>query len=91
MPEEKSLELPHKLLLDSRTRLSMTGVVEVESFDEQTILLTTSRGPMTIRGRQLHLQQLSLSGGEVLIEGTVDALLYEDETPAGGLLARLFG
>ena len=75
MPEEKSLELPHKLLLDSRTRLSMTGVVEVESFDEQTILLTTSRGPMTIRGRQLHLQQLSLSGGEVLIEGTVDALL----------------
>ena len=91
MPEEKTLELPHKLLLDSRTRLSMTGVVEVESFDEQTILLTTSRGPMTIRGRQLHLQQLSLSGGEVLIEGTVDALLYEDETPAGGLLARLFG
>ena len=91
MPEEKSLELPHKLLLDSRTRLSMTGVVEVESFDEQTILLTTSRGPMTIRGRQLHLQQLSLSGGEVLIEGTVDALLYEDEAPAGGLLARLFG
>ena len=91
MPEEKTLELPHKLLLDSRTRLSMTGVVEVESFDEQTILLTTSRGPMTIRGRQLHLQQLSLSGGEVLIEGTVDALLYEDEAPAGGLLARLFG
>ena len=91
MPEEKSLELPHKLLLDSRSRLSMTGVVEVESFDEQTILLTTSRGPMTIRGRQLHLQQLSLSGGEVLIEGTVDALLYEDEAPAGGLLARLFG
>ena len=91
MPEEKSLELPHKLLLDSRTRLSMTGVVEVESFDEQTILLTTSRGPMTIRGRQLHLQQLSLSGGEVLIEGTVDALFYEDEAPAGGLLARLFG
>lgn len=87
----KAMEVPHKLTLDARSRLSMSGVVEVESFDENTILLTTTRGPMTVHGQHLHLQQLSLSGGEVLIEGTVDAIVYEDESPAGGFLARLFG
>ena len=94
MPEtadKKSLELPHKLTLDGRSRLAMTGVVEVESFDDTAILLTSTRGPMTVRGEGLHLQQLSLGGGEVLIEGKVDSVCYEDEAPAGGLLARLFG
>lgn len=89
--DPKTLELPHKLTLDARSRLSMSGVTEVESFDENTILLTTTRGPMTVHGQHLHLQQLSLSGGEVLIEGKVDAVLYEDEAPAGGFFARLFG
>ena len=89
--EKNSLELPHKLTLDARSRLAMTGVVEVESFDDTTILLTSTRGPMTVRGEGLHLQQLSLGGGEVLIEGTVHSISYEDDTPSGGLLARLFG
>lgn len=88
---EKALETPHKLVLDSRRKLSMTGVVEVESFDESVIQLVTTRGPLTIRGTGLHLQMLSLDGGQVAVDGTVDSICYEDETPAGGFFARLFG
>ncbi len=88
---ERALETPHKLVLDSRRKLSMTGVIEVESFDESAIQLTTTRGSVLIRGTGLHLQMLSLDGGQVAVDGTVDSISYEDETPAVGFFARLFG
>ena len=89
--QPNALEAPHQLQLDSRARLHMTGVIEVESFDESTIVLTTTRGTLIVRGEGLHLQLLLLDGGEVLVDGTVDALTYEDSQPAGSFLARLFG
>lgn len=91
LSERKPLEQPHRLTLDARSRLSITGVLEVESFDETEILLTSTRGPLSIRGQGLHLQQLSIDGGQVLIDGSVDAICYEDELSRGGFFARLFG
>ena len=82
--EAKSVEQPHRLTLDSRSRLSVTGVLEVESFDETEILLTSTRGPLS-------MQQLSIDGGQVLVDGSVDAIVYEDDAPRGGFFARLFG
>jgi len=89
--EDRALEAPHKLTLDARRRLTMTGVVEVESFDESQVALATTKGPLVIRGRGLHLQALSLDGGQVTVDGDVDALEYEPEAPAGGFFSRLFG
>ena len=88
-PQTASIEAPHQLQLDGRARLHMTGVVEVESFDETTIVLTTTKGVLIVRGEGLHLQRLD--GGEVLVDGTIDSLSYEDAQPAGSFLARLFG
>ena len=84
--QPNALEAPHQLQLDSRARLHMTGVIEVESFDESTIVLTTTRGTLIVRGEGLHLQLLRLDGGEVLVDGTVDALTYEGQ-PAGRQLS----
>ena len=90
--ESKALELPHRLVLEGRGKLSITGVTEVESFDENTVVLCTTRGTLVVHGRQLHLSMLSLDGGQVSVDGTVDSLVYEDEQPAGGgFFARLFG
>ena len=91
MGTDNALQAPHQLQLGSRSRLHMTGVVEVESFDETTIVLTTTRGTLIVRGENLHLQLLRLDGGEVLVDGTVDSLSYEDAAPAGGFFGRLFG
>lgn len=88
---EKALDNPHKLTLDDRNRLTMTGVTEVESFDEEMVVLHTSRGTLVVRGEGLHLQLLSLDGGQVHVDGTVCALTYEDAAPAGGFFTRLFG
>lgn len=90
MPQER-LELPHKLTLDSRRKLTMTGVAEVISFDENAVVLRTGMGMLTVHGSQLQLQQMSLDGGQVAVEGTVSALVYEEPKPAGGMLRRLFG
>ena len=85
-------EQPHKLVLDNRKRLTLTGVTEVESFDEELVVLHTNLGTLVVRGRGLQLQLLSLDGGQVHVDGTVEQLTYEDESPHGtGFLARLFG
>ena len=89
--QPNALEAPHLLQLDSRSRLHMTGVIEVESFDENTIVLTTTRGALIVRGEALHLQLLRLDGGEVLVDGTIDSLSYEDAPNAGSFWSRLFG
>ncbi len=88
--EDKRIDIPHKLSLDGRSQLSVSGVTDVESFDEETVVLETTRGLLIIRGRGLHLQMLSLDGGQVAVDGTVDSLTYEDDAPTGGFLSRLF-
>ena len=90
--EETALETPHKLTLDGRARLTLTGVTEVESFDETMVVLHTTLGVLVIRGQSLHLKLLSLDGGQVHVDGTVDSMTYEDQRQErGSFLARLFG
>ena len=84
-------ELPQKLTLEDRKHLSISGVEEVESFDENAVVLHTNRGILVVRGRELQLRQLSVDGGQVSVNGTVDALVFEDARKDGGFFARLFG
>ena len=88
--DERAMETAHKLTLDGRGRLSVSGVSDVESFDEQMVVLSTSRGTLVVRGERLHLEMLSLEGGEVRMEGQVDSLPYESDAREGGFLSRLF-
>ena len=82
----------HPLTLEERERLCVSGLEEVESFDENTIVMVTTGGPLVVHGSGLHIEQLSLDGGQLRVEGQVESLTYEDERMGrGGLLARLFG
>lgn len=82
--------LPHRLTLDARSALTMTGVQEVVSFDDTTVVLHTELGTLVIQGRELQLKQLSLNGGQVAVEGNISSLVYE-EPRQGGWMRRLFG
>ena len=82
--------LPHELRLDNRAKLSVSGVSEVESFDEAAVVLHTTRGVLIIRGEALHLQTLSIDGGQVAVSGTINSLSYEEPQKTGGFLRRLF-
>lgn len=91
--ETANLQAPHRLVLEERSSLSVSGVEEVERFDEGEIVMSTVRGALVIRGAGLHIEKLSLDGGELRVEGNVDSLTYEDEGGGErmGFLARLFG
>ena len=64
----------HTLTLNDRKRLSISGVEDVEAFDEETVILSTVGGALTIRGGGLRINRLSLDGGELLVEGRIDGL-----------------
>ena len=82
-------DLPHRLTLDCRKKLTVTGVTEVESFDDTAVLLKTEAGSLTVQGEGLKM--LSLDSGQVAVEGQVSALLYEEPKKSGGWGRRLFG
>ena len=86
----KKAEMPHNIILEGRQRLSISGVEDVESFDEESIVAYTSAGTLIIRGSELHIEKLSLDLGELTVDGTVDSLGYEVEERRGGLWQRLF-
>ena len=84
------ITMPHKLVLNCRKELSLTGVTEVVSFDENAVMLKTSMGLLSIHGQNLQLKNLSVDGGQVAVEGRLSAFFYE-EPRKGGALRRLFG
>ena len=87
----QELNLPHKLVLNERKALTMTGVTEVASFDDSAVVLNTQLGTLVIHGKELKLKTLSLEGGQVAVDGHICALIYEDPKPAGGWMRRLLG
>lgn len=81
----------HRVTLEDREQLTVTGVEEVESFDESSIVMVTVRGTLVVRGSGLHIEQLSLDGGQLRVEGSVESLTYEDDGGGRtGLWGRLF-
>ncbi len=87
---EKETQQPHELRLDNRARLSVSGVREVESFDETVVVLSTVRGLLIVRGEKLQLQALSLDGGQVSVHGLIDTLSYEETEKSEGFFRRMF-
>lgn len=79
------------MMLEERGSLTVSGVSDVERFDENEIVMSTSRGTLVVTGENLHIEKLSLDGGDLKVEGDVDALTYEESRRERGssLLARL--
>lgn len=87
----------HKLVIDNRECMEINGVVNVDSFDDEEIVLETEMGLLAIRGENLHIRHLNLEEGELNIEGFVLELAYSEERGSKGLggkgkgfLERLF-
>ena len=88
---ETQMQLPHRLTLNERRQLCMTGVSEVVSFDENSVVLRTELGTLVIQGQNLQLKTLSLEGGQMGVDGTISALHYEEPRAGGSWLRRLMG
>ncbi len=82
---------PHKLVLNERKVLTVTGVTEVVSFDDAAVIAQTELGTLMVQGKDLQLKTLLPEGGQVTVEGTISSLVYEEPRPAGSLWKRLLG
>ena len=89
---EQNENKKHTLSLTARTRAEIEGVREVESFDEQSVILMTDCGELTLEGEGLHVGTLDMVRGIVAVDGRISAVYYGDGAPTRrGLRARLFG
>ena len=82
---------PQRIELSGRESLTVSGVEDVERFDETEIVMNTSLGVLVVTGDSLHIGKLSLDGGELHVDGRIDGVNYEEEQPSrSGLFSRLF-
>ena len=75
---EENPGMAHKIVLNNRNQGNLTGILDVISFDENTIVLDTIMGLLTIRGKYLHVSRLSLEKGEVDLSGNIDSVSYSE-------------
>ena len=82
---------PQRITMEERARLTVTGVEEVLSFDEERIVMRTVLGELCVTGTGLHVGRLSLDTGELSVEGMVNDLSFSEPAAGGGFWSRLFG
>ena len=72
-------------------KVTITGVIDVDSFDEAGVVLVTDYGYITLHGQDLHINKLNLEEGQLIVEGEIIALQYSDSDGIGGKGSGLFG
>ncbi|EMS70205.1 sporulation protein YabP [Ruminiclostridium cellobioparum] len=93
MEEKKTVKPKNQtLILENRERLSVSGVVDVESFNEESIIAVTDIGVLVIRGADLHINKLNLDSNELVVEGDIFSLEYNDgeNTKSKSFFGKMF-
>lgn len=82
------------IVLENREKLSISGVLDVLSFNDQIVILETELGLLTVKGENLRINKLSLDTTEVIVEGTIFNLAYSeknlDKKSGGSLIGKIF-
>lgn len=82
------------LVLENREKLSISGVLDVLSFDDQIVILETELGLLTVKGENLRINKLSLDTAEVIVDGEIYSLGYSEKNAekknGGGILGKIF-
>lgn len=90
---DEKVSKKHAVNLIDRSRLNMTGVIDVFAFDEKVIELETVDGYLDVEGDDLHIVKMNLDSGELIVEGRVTGLAYQEQSgpsKKNSLIARLF-
>lgn len=84
---------PHSLTVDSRSKITISGIIDVGSFNDQVAELITDYGGISIKGRDLHVKKVSLDTGDMSIDGSIDSIEYTNKRigkHGGNIFARIF-
>jgi sporulation protein YabP len=94
MIEDKKLSKPkvQNLILENREKLSISGIIDVESFNDESVVIDTELGVLIVSGDDLHISKLNIDSSELSIEGTIISCEYSDRDSRGkaGFFAKMF-
>lgn len=80
----------HDLIVESRKKVTLTGINDVDSFDEETIIAQSCCGEITIRGSALKISRLSVESGDMVVEGEINSLSYSEARQTGSFFSKVF-
>ena len=87
---ENASKAPNVVMLENRSSLTVSGVNDVDSFDERSVVAYTDYGQLTVQGDNLNIKRLSVETGDLTIEGSVSALIYTENRPRENIFKRIF-
>lgn len=92
MPEDqKKPKVPHSIILKDRKCLTMSGIVDVGSFDEHEVSVYTEIGDLCIKGDNLHISKINLEYGDLTLDGEINSMIYSENRPQSqGFFSKLF-
>ncbi len=93
MEENITNKIPHNIILQNRKNLSVSGVAEVISFDDEVIVMKTSMGELTITGENLHITKTNVETGELILDGDIAECIYSNKSTmdnSNNLLKKIF-
>ncbi len=91
MGEQNKVVSNHCIYIDNRSKLTVSGVCDVDSFDEQTVVLKTVMGELTVKGESLKVNSFAVETGNLTVEGNIIAFAYTSQPQKKNVLNRLFG
>lgn len=89
---QKPIKMPHNLIIEDRKKINISGVEDVESFDDESVVLVTTMGELTVRGSDIKIGKLSTESGDLSITGNIRAISYNDTDYDAdrGFFSRIF-
>ena len=89
-----STSIIQNLVLENREKLSISGVLDVLSFDDQVVIVETELGLLTVKGENLRINKLSIDTSEVIVEGDIYSMLYSEKDlnkkNTGSIISKIF-
>ncbi|NLY86551.1 MAG: sporulation protein YabP [Tissierellia bacterium] len=90
MTENRVRYRNQNIMVEDRENMTVTGVEQVESFNENTIILNTIKGGMIIKGENLNISKLNLDDGNVKIQGKINGINYSNKETPKNIMGKLF-
>lgn len=87
---EEKINFNHSVIIEDRKKLNLSGVKDCLGFDDETIVLNTALGKLTIKGTALHIENFDTNTGDFTATGRVHAIVYTAQQNSGGFLSRIF-
>ena len=78
------------IIIEDRKKLTLSGVKDVISFDDETLLRETVLGRLTVKGAGLHIVNFDTASGDLFAEGKIYAAVYTSDEKNGGFFSRVF-